>query len=353
MLHPAMTPPLLTPDCPGVGGRMKVQPDDFIVEEIPAYEACGEGDFLYLWIEKRGVGAEFMLRHIARCLGLGFDAVGTAGLKDRHAVTRQWVSLPAEIEAKIGRIDTDGIRVLNVTRHTNKLKPGHLRGNRFTIRIREADRTHADAVPTIVARIREKGLPNFYGPQRFGHDGETAERGFAMLNGERVNAGPFQRKLYLSAAQSLLFNECLSRRLTDGLLHTVLQGDVMMKWPFGGMFNAEDVPTEQARFDKREIVTGGPMFGKKTFASKDIVAEREAKVLADNGLTPEHFDRPGKLLLGTRRHNLIYLDELTATWDDDGLNLDFILPSGSYATILLREIMKTDVAISDEAAETE
>src|SRR4051794_30038901 len=119
-----MTIPFLTPALPGVGGRIKAEPADFDVEEIPAYEPAGTGDHLFLWIEKTDMGAEYFARQVARRLGIPNGEVGTAGLKDRRAVTRQWVSVPANCEPALGQLDGDGIRVLNVSRHTNKLKPG-------------------------------------------------------------------------------------------------------------------------------------------------------------------------------------------------------------------------------------
>src|SRR5262245_47073881 len=277
MHHPAMTPPLLTPELPGVGGRIKAFPDDFEVEEIPSYEPTGSGDHLYLWIEKRGVGSEFFAREIARRLGVPPGAVGTAGLKDRHAVSRQWVSVPKECEPSLPALEDDNVRVLKVSRHTNKLKPGHLRGNTFRILIRGADRTHEAAAIQVIDRIRSHGLPNFYGPQRFGREGSTAELGFRCLAGTQPKRiRPFLFKFALSAAQSLLFNDYLARRHVDGLSRTVLPGDVMMKWPFGGLFVAEDVPAEQARLDARETVPGGPMFGSRTYPAKGVAAEREA-----------------------------------------------------------------------------
>lgn len=347
-----MHPPLFTPDLPGVGGRIKVKPEDFEVEEIPSYEPSGAGDHLYLWIEKRGVGSEFFSRSIARLLGIPAGAVGTAGLKDRHAVSRQWVSVPKECEPNLSKLTGDGVVVLKVSRHTNKLKPGHLRGNRFRILIRGADRTNEPAGLQVVDRIRSLGLPNYYGPQRFGRDGSTAELGFRCLTGDRPKrVRPFLFKFALSAAQSLLFNEYLARRYRDGLLRTVLPGDVMMKWPFGGLFVVADVAAEQARFDARETVPGGPMFGSRTFPAAGVAAEREAEVLRDFGLTPAIFSGFGKLVSGTRRHTLIYLDDLGAEWEPDGLRLRFSLPSGSYATVLLREIMKSN-ELSDEEGES-
>jgi tRNA pseudouridine13 synthase len=340
---PIPAPPYLTADLPGAGGRIKAEPGDFEVEEIPAYEPAGTGDHLFLWVEKTDLGAEYFVRQVARRLGVPVGGVGTAGLKDRRAVTRQWVSVPAACEPALPQLEGQGIRLLRASRHSNKLKPGHLRGNRFRILVRDADPA-VDPGP-VLARLRDHGLPNFYGPQRFGRDGETAALGMAMLTGEPVKArNPFLRKLALSAAQSLLFNAYLARRLADGLLRTVLAGDVMAKWPAGGMFTAEDVPTEQARFDRRETVTAGPMFGRKTFPAKAVAAEREAAILATAGLSRPSFEGFGKLLPGTRRHNLVYIDDLSATREAEGLRLTFTLPAGSYATVLLREIMKTDVA---------
>lgn len=349
-MHPGPTsPPFLTTSLPGVGGRIKVEPADFEVEEIPAYDPAGAGDHLFLWVEKTDLGAEFFARQVARRLGIPNGEVGTAGLKDRRAITRQWVSVPAACEPRLAQLDGGGIRVLRVSRHGNKLRPGHLRGNRFRILVRAADRA-VDPNP-VLDRIRADGLPNFYGPQRFGRGGETAALGMALLRGEPAKVrNPFLRKLALSAAQSLLFNDYLARRLTDGLLRTVLAGDVMAKWPAGGMFTAEDVPTEQARFDRRETVTAGPMFGRKTFPAHGPAAEREAAVLATAGLAAKSFAGFGKLLMGTRRHNLVYVEDLSAAWEPDGLRLTFTLPAGSYATVLLREVMKADPADEEGGA---
>lgn len=336
-----LNPPLLTSDHPGTGGRIKVELEDFDVEEIPAYEPSGEGEHLYLWIEKRDLGAEYFARQLALRLGIAAGEVGMAGMKDRRAVTRQWVSVPALAESRLSQLDGDGIRVLKVSRHSNKLRPGHLRGNRFRILIREVPANAGETVQPILDRIRVDGLPNFYGPQRFGHDGETARLGMEMLRGENkgIRSG-FLRKLALSAAQSVLFNDCLARRIQDGMFRTVLEGDVMAKWPAGGMFVARDLADEQRRFDAREVVHTGPMFGRKMFPAGGAADQREAVVLSEAGLCAESFAGFGKLLQGTRRHNVVYVDDLHCESEADGLRLSFSLPAGSYATMLIREITK-------------
>jgi tRNA pseudouridine13 synthase len=349
-------PPLLTADLPGIGGCIKQSPEDFEVEEIPAYEPSGRGEFLYLWMEKRGMGAGYFIRHVARRLGIAADDVGTAGLKDRQAVTRQMVSVPASAESQLPNLEGDGVRMLRVSRHNNKLRPGHLHGNRFRILVRSVCADAAQRLGPILERLQRDGLPNFYGAQRFGKDGETLRAGLALLRRSELPAGqrsqnlrnPFVRKLALSAAQSALFNEYLGRRLRDGLLRKVLAGDVMARWPFGGMFVAGDVAREQARFDTRETVHAGPIFGRKTFASAQEASQREAAVLTEADLTAEAFRGFGKLLQGTRRHNLAYVDDLAAAIEPEGVRVSVTLPAGSYATVLLAEIIKGELPSGDE-----
>jgi tRNA pseudouridine13 synthase len=343
---PFVPPPFLTADLPGIGGVIKREPEDFEVEEIPAYPPSGSGDFLYLWIEKRSMGAEYFTRLIARLLDLSPGEVGVAGLKDRHAVTRQMVSVPARAEPRVAALDIEGIRVLQVSRHGNKLRPGHLHGNRFRILIRDVAPEAAERVEPILNRIRQQGLPNFYGSQRFGNQGETARIGLAMLRGTnpRPPRNPFLRKLALSAAQAALFNHYLRRRAEDGLMRTVIPGDVMAKWPAGGMFVASDISREQARFNAREIIHAGPIFGRKTFAAASDAAAREKIALEEAEIVTAAFASFGKLLQGTRRHNLVYVDDLEGEIESSGLRLTFSLPAGSYATVLLRELTKSEAS---------
>jgi tRNA pseudouridine13 synthase len=349
--------PYITAAMPGIGGTIKRFAEDFEVEEIPAYAPSGTGDFLFLWMEKKSTGAEFFVREIARRLEIPATEVGTAGLKDRHAVTRQMVSVPAVVEGRIARLDQPPLRVLSISRHGNKLRAGHLRGNRFRILIRDMDLATRDRLPSLLDHLRSFGLPNFFGPQRFGKDGQTLGLGLALFGirraeqSEQVLRGPrqpFLRKLALSAVQSALFNACLARRLTDGLFRVVLRGDVMKKVATGGLFLATELDREQERFEAKETVHTGPIFGRKMFAAADQAAGLEAAVLTDAGLDRAAFARFGKLLQGTRRANLVLLNDLTSDWEPDGLRLIFTLPAGSYATVLLAEIMKNSAAAAAE-----
>jgi tRNA pseudouridine13 synthase len=347
--------PYLTAATAGIGGTIKAIPDDFEVEEIPSYQPCGAGDHLFLWIEKRGVAAEALTRHIARALDVQSGAIGTAGMKDRHALTRQYVSVPRDVEHRIDAINTSDIQVLSVRAHTQKLRTGHLRGNRFRILLRDVPPDAAVRSAGIADELKRTGLPNFFGEQRFGHNQETAAVGMKLLRGQ-LNSPPthwsrkrFMRKLALSAGQAVLFNSYLTCRLKDKLLPTVLDGDVMIKQA-GGIFYVTDLATEQLRFDARETVHAGPIFGKKTFAARGVAAAREAAVLAEFDLSPATFRQFGPLLSGARRKNLVYVDDLQIASLPHALEFRFSLPAGSYATVLLREFMKNEAATPVEAA---
>jgi tRNA pseudouridine13 synthase len=353
--------PFLTADLPGTGGVLKAEPGDFVVEEIPAYAPCGEGEHLFLWIEKEDVPADALVRHLSQALGVPRKEIGVAGLKDRRAVTRQSISVPARVEERVAGANTDAIRVLSATRHTNKLKTGHLKGNRFSVLLRvgaavqtasssnEPDGPHNgpyERAEEIVSRLREFGVPNYYGEQRFGIGGETADLGFALLRGEKTAKDiPFAKRkfllrLSLSAAQSDLFNLALADRMRRGELRTVLAGDVMRKVASGGLFVAEDVPTEQARLDAGETQVTGPLFGPKMPQPRGEPTAREAALLAAADLPSDAFRRYPKLTTGTRRPYLIAIPDLAAAPESDGLRVTFTLPPGAYATVVMREIMK-------------
>lgn len=355
--------PMLTADLPGIGGVLKSQPEDFVVEEIPAYQPCGDGEHLFLWIEKTNVPADQLGRHLATVLGITPRDLGTAGLKDTHAVTRQFVSVPRRVESRLNAIDTDSIRLLDAKPHQNKLRTGHLRGNRFQVLVRGADFQPAghstdgqvenlphELALAIAERLRQTGVPNYYGSQRFGNKNSTLKLGLKLLTEARTGSDTEARKpnrrflhrLALSAAQSWLFNNVLAERLQEGLLDRVLLGDIMQKCESGGLFDVRDVAVEQPRFEARETVLTGPMFGPKMKPAQHESAVREQRVLAASGVTLDGFRRFGQLAEGTRRPLLIWPEDLQVRATDDGLLFEFSLPSGAYATVVLREFMKVD-----------
>jgi tRNA pseudouridine13 synthase len=325
----------------GIGGKIKQSPEDFFVEELPAYELSGEGEWLFLLIEKRDLSTPALVDHISNALGIPRDQIGTAGRKDGFAVTRQFVCVPARSFESADQIETDRIAVLEQRRHGNKLRTGHLRGNRFRILLRDVSINKAGQTDAIVSELKRVGFPNWFGEQRFGARDDSDEFGLRLLRGERTRrVRKDSLRFALSAAQSRLFNQWAAARIRDGLSHRVLPGDVMQVATSGGPFVVQDVPTEQARFDDRETMLTGPIFGPKMKRPDSEAAEREQLVLDDFDLTPESFERFRRLTAGTRRPLLVFVDDLDATTTADGLQLRFSLPPGAYATSLLREICK-------------
>lgn len=352
--QPIEIDPFLTADLPGIGGLLKQSPDDFVVEEIPAYVPTGEGEHLFLWVEKRDLSAEQLHARIARVLQISRNDVGIAGLKDRRAVTRQFVSVPAKSAARIADIDCPELRVLSATPHRNKLRTGHLRGNRFDILVRDVCPDAFVRAQAIAAVIRDRGFPNYYGAQRFGIDDSTVTLGFDLLAGRQqprdipASRRRFLLRLALSAVQSRLFNKVLADRLTAGRLHQVEPGDVMQVTASRGCFVVADAATEQARFDRRETVITGPLFGVEMKSPSATPLEREQAVLAHHDITTAMLAEYRKLIPGARRPSLIWPDELNTEQVANGLRFRFTLPSGVYATTLLREFMKTDAGAPED-----
>ncbi|MCA9020478.1 MAG: tRNA pseudouridine(13) synthase TruD, partial [Planctomycetaceae bacterium] len=202
--------PYLTEGLPGTGGELKQTPEDFIVEEIPVYAPSGAGDHLFLWVEKRDVSAQFLVKVLSEQLNVDSREIGVAGLKDRCAITRQMVSVPAECEPQLEGFTFEGIRILQATRHERKLKTGHLKGNRFTLLLKGTTENAFANANAILEKIKETGFPNYYGTQRMGRDHETLRMGMKLLKNEKVSPKYFRNKslkrLALSAAQSSLFN---------------------------------------------------------------------------------------------------------------------------------------------------
>lgn len=335
-----MSLPRLTEEVPGCGGAFKLVPEDFEVEEVPAYAPSGEGEHLYLWVEKRGRDTREVVRALASALGVDEGEVGVAGMKDRHAVTRQLLSVPARAEARLEGFALEGVRVLWTRRHGNKLRTGHLRGNRFRLRVRGV--RDVGAARETFARLSARGVPNYFGEQRFGREGDNADLGKLLVLGQRLPKRPdkFQRKLYLSAFQSRLFNRALAERLRAGTFDVPLLGDVLRKEDSGGLFVCEAPEVDGPRAAAFEVSPAGPLFGPKMTAAAHGVAEAEARLLVEEGVTLDDFRRGGDETQGGRRSYRVLLGEPSLEVDGEDLVLSFGLTRGAYATEVLHELLK-------------
>jgi tRNA pseudouridine13 synthase len=347
--------PLLTADLPGTGGIAKVEPEDFQVEELPAYLPSGQGEHLYLWIEKRDLSTQDAVRQIASALGVDEREVGYAGQKDRRAVTRQWISAHTKRDAL--ELSDQRIHVLSTSRHGNKLRLGHTRGNRFVIRLRGTDAAAPERAQAIVTRLGREGLPNFFGAQRFGRKGDNAILGAALLGlaehpeRNRASRDRFLRRLALSSLQSELFNRVLAERLSAGTWCRVLGGDVLRKRASGGVFVSADPVVDQPRVDALELDVTGPMPGpRERPAAAGAAAAVEEAVLQEAGVPRSAFEKGGGETEGARRPLRVPVDAAEArAHGSDSLELSFTLPSGAYATRVLVEVTKSTVDLPFEA----
>ncbi|HET6412906.1 MAG TPA: tRNA pseudouridine(13) synthase TruD [Anaeromyxobacter sp.] len=343
--------PYVTVDLPGSGGSLRSTAEDFRVEEVPAYPPSGRGPHLYLRVEKRGRTTRDVLRTLAHALSVPERDSGYAGLKDRDAVTTQWLSFPTARDPDPESLSAPGLRVLTVSRHSNKLRPGHARANRFLVVVRGGDPDRARAC---AAALSERGLPAFFGPQRFGAGGRNAAVGRALLRGERTpealraKEDRFLRRLCLSAFQSELFNRWLSERIGDGLFAAALEGDVLKKLDSGGLFTCEDPAIDGPRVARFEVSPAGPMFGHKLRPSAGEARAREERVLAAAGVGPADLARGGGETEGTRRAARLPI-AIAVEPLEDGYRARFELPGGCYATVVMGELMKNEAELNENA----
>jgi tRNA pseudouridine13 synthase len=399
--------PYLTADLPGIGGRIKEDLADFRVEELPLYLPSGQGTHVYFRVTKSGVASPEAAGRIARYLGIPPHEIGLAGLKDARAITTQMMSLEHVDPARLSAFRDEQVHIEVVALHTNKLRPGHLKGNRFDILIRGVGAAQLPAARAVLDVLIARGVPNYFGEQRFGSRNDTAILGEAMVRNEleefiaiflgrpraddppdckaardAFDAGQFQRalkrwpwqyqnerkalsaykkklrpgaamvaidkrmkRLYVSAFQSLIFNEMVTERLAT--IDRVQAGDLAEKADNGAIFAVEDPVVEQPRAERFEISPTGLVVGFRSNLAAGEPGRIEADVLARHRITGDDFRHVGTLSpKGTRRALRFRLQnpELSAGTDDRGeyLRLTFTAASGSYATVALREIMKSE-----------
>ena len=397
----------LTADIPGLGGRIRETPEDFRVEELPLYRPTEEGDHLLFEMEKRGLSTFESLLYVSKAAKVSEHTIGYAGLKDARAVTTQWMSVHRVPPGRLVAMKHPKIRILSVHRHASKIRIGHLAGNRFTIRIRGARVEHLRAGRETLGRLAERGVPNAYGVQRFGvkHDGhilgralvlgdfreflahllghphpreadprvrharEAYDRGdlaeafenFPMKHRIQKQAlsallrtgdpragfealGKRPRRIYVSAYQSYLFNRCLDARLRDDTYDRLLPGDLAWQHDTGALYPSDGGEADFDRARRFEASPSGPLEGFDMRAPTGVPRDLERRVLDAEGLTEDLFRAEAIATRGGRRpYRVPLIDASLEEEGPDTVLARFTLPPGSFATVVLDELMKTSV----------
>jgi tRNA pseudouridine13 synthase len=349
--------------------HFRQSPRDFVVDEIPLYPFSGEGEHLVLHVRKKNLSTWQMIDVFSNHLGIKGRDIGYAGLKDKNAQTKQYISLPRKYEPVLENFEHEGIKILDKTYHNNKIRVGHLKGNRFFIRLKKVNPTAALKIKEALKMIKLYGMPNYFGFQRFGMDGENYKKGSAILAGTLKERNKKLAQFYVNAYQSYLFNGWLSRRIQiskliesfgieelsnvvpllkeeltamKGQKHPfkLIHGDVMMHYPYGKIFHYES-DDEVERFAKRDISATGLLSGKRatraTLAAESIEKE---------------YDTITEGIDGARRYAWIFPEEIEGEYkeNDAWFELHFTLPKGCYATVLIEEIAKRAIQ-TDETQE--
>ena len=307
----------------GARATLKRFNEDFIVTELPLQRPSGEGEHIWLDIEKNGANTAFVAQQLAEAAGVEERDVGYAGLKDRYAITRQWFSIYLPIPKGQGETpDLTQLRhpeftVLSQSRHVKKLRPGDLQGNRFRIVLRDVV-GERDAIEANLRAVASQGVPNYFGAQRFGFDGGNVEQGRAMLAREIRVRNPKKKGIYLSAVRSFVFNEVLAQRIQQGLWGQTLPGDVL---------DESGRPT-------------GPLWGRGRVSTTDQAQALENSVAARHATLCDGMEHAG--LDQERRALVACPSDMSWAWPQaDQLVLTFALPAGNYATSVLDEILST------------
>lgn len=318
---------------------LRSQIEDFQVTELPAFAPSGDGEHLLLTIEKRGQNTVQVAKWLAQWAGVGEMAVSYAGQKDRHALTVQRFSvhLPGRVSPDPSSFAPEGVRVLEAARHNRKLQRGALTGNRFVLVLRQVRGDRA-AIEQRLAQIAARGLPNWFGEQRFGHGGGNVAQALAMFAGRRMRRE--QRSILLSAARSQLFNQVLAARVAAGNWDTALEGEV---WQLNGsrsVFGPEAFTAELgARLAAFDIHPSAPLWGEGELRTADAAHALEEQALADDVALRLRAGLEKAALRQERRALRLKPDGLSWQWlDADTLQLRFALPPGCYATALVHEL---------------
>jgi tRNA pseudouridine13 synthase len=336
-----------------VEGTIKQRPEDFVVEEIPAYAPSGEGTHVFVRFTKTDLTTVDAGRAIARALGCDPRAAGFAGMKDKRAVTTQTISLEAprgipaaQVAERAQALTLAGIVVHAAVPHGHKMKAGHLAGNRFSIAVRDVPREQLGDVERAFSHVAAHGVPNAFGAQRFGRAGDNATRALAWLRGqERGPRDPRMQRLLWSSLQSAVFNAVLETRVADGTFATPLLGDLLKLRSSGGLFACADVQADAERASRGELSPTGPLVGARMRSPEGAPGELEQRIAA--ATLGEGFDLAGTRRLGegTRRALRMWVEDLRCESSevDPGhgaacVRVYFVLPKGAYATTVLETV---------------
>ncbi|RXJ60680.1 tRNA pseudouridine(13) synthase TruD [Candidatus Marinarcus aquaticus] len=336
----------------------KQSKDDFVVTEVPLYEFSNEGEHLIIKFRKKDLTTWDAQQIFSEQLGCKARDIGYAGLKDKNAMTIQYFSLPKSCEANLEKFNHENIKILETTYHNNKIRIGHLKGNKFFIRLKRVNLVDARKIEQVLQNIVSFGIPNYFGFQRFGVEGNNYQKGEAIIKGELKEKNRKLKQMYINAYQSYLFNTWLSKRIEISKLvdafepkeiceklglplemvkqmkkqqhpFKLIQGDLMSHYPYGRIFHVEDLESESEKFFARDRVPTGILAGKKVKTSENEAYEVEKEF---DIKIPED---------GARRFAWIFPEEIESNYKEEKnwMELSFYLPKGSYATEVISELI--------------
>ncbi|WP_017444932.1 tRNA pseudouridine(13) synthase TruD [Gayadomonas joobiniege] len=318
-------------------GKIRCQNQDFYVEEKIHFDLDGQGEHLWLWVEKNGQNTNFVAKQLARAFNIAPRLVSTSGMKDRHAVTRQWFCLPWPIKKEVPSIQLEGAKIIRYKRHGKKLKTGTHKFNLFKINIKLTEFCETELAERL-NRIKVLGVANYFGEQRFGHDGKNLKAVTEMFNGDLVVRDKKLRGIYLSAARSHIFNQILHQRISQDMFKPV-SGDVFMLAGSHSYFASDEINKEiLERFEQGDILLSGAMVGAGELATHGQIHALESEIINKHATWYQGLVDAG--LKQDRRALQLHASEFTWVLDtaQQSLLVSFKLPAGAFATSVLREI---------------